>query len=399
MEKHRHWLEGVGGCAFCQSMYKKRLLNVSAFWYTQLENNRKMSDKERCYPNMKIHTTTFGNNNEQLISITNANQLTLELSNHGARMVNLVLSLENERRNIILGFDSATEYDEKDSYIGASIGRIAGRIKDATFTLDGVPYHLEKNDGENNLHGGVNSFDRQIWDFEILEEEAQVQVVFSIDSPHLANGFPGNLQQKITYTLTDSNQIQIDYWAETDQKTVYNPTNHTYFNLNPSIDQEIGNHRLYLDASHFGVLSKDLLPTGELRGVIGTPFDFTAIEGAAIAQGLSSDYEQNQLVDGYDHPFLFKESGLEQLKGRLVSEDKKVQVDLYTDRPAVVVYTTNLLESPVKMRDTYQVKHGGITLETQGLPDAMNQTGFGSVELTPEKAFESTTIFTITWEK
>ncbi|MHC5269845.1 aldose epimerase family protein [Enterococcus sp. LJL98] len=346
---------------------------------------------------MKIHTRTFGKNNEQLISITNENQLTLELSNHGARMVNIFIPLQQERRNIILGFDSALEYDEKDSYIGASIGRIAGRIKDATFTLDGVEYQLEKNDGENNLHGGMNSFDRQIWDFEILEEEEQVKVVFSIDSHHLENGFPGNLEQKITYTLTNSNQIKIDYWAATDQKTVYNPTNHTYFNLNTSIDQEIGNHRLYLDASHFGVLAKDLLPTGELRDVTGTPFDFTVTEGAVIQQGFMSDYEQNELVDGYDHPFVFNQSELEQLKGRLVSEDKKVQVILYTDRPAVVIYTANMLEKPVEMRDTYQVKHGGITLETQELPDAMNQTGFGSVELIPERPFESTTIFEIKW--
>lgn len=344
---------------------------------------------------MKINVTDFGSNNEKLISLINTNQLTLDLSNHGARMVNLIAPLKNERRNLILGFDSAQEYAEKDSYIGASIGRVAGRIKDANFTLDDIEYQLEKNDGENNLHGGFNSFDCKIWDYEIVEGQEAVSVVFKIASPHLENGFPGNLEQKITYTLTNMNQIKINYFATTDQKTVYNPTNHTYFNLNSSIDQEIGNHRLYLDADHFGVLAEELLPTGELRKSFGTPFDFNQEGGNLISQGLTSDYEQNKLVDGYDHPFLFNPRTLDTLKGRLSASDGSVHVNLYTDRPAVVAYTTNMLKASVPMRNSHQVKHGGITLETQALPDAINQEGFGSIVLEVEEPFVSTTIFEI----
>lgn len=344
---------------------------------------------------MKIDVAVFGNNGEKLISLTNKKGVTLGISNHGARIVDLITDLGEEQRNIVLGFESAAEYDEIDSYLGASIGRVAGRITGGKFTLDGKEFQLEKNDGDNNLHGGFNSFDRKIWDYEIVEGEEQATVIFSIDSPDMENGFPGNLQQKISYTLTADNQVKIDYWAHTDARTLYNPTNHVYFNLNSQLTETIDNHRLYLDSDFFGSLTEDVLPTGEKVAVVGTPFDFNHAEGRLLEQGFVSDYQQNRLVNGYDHPFVFNESSADAIKGTLYSPDGKIKINLYTDQPSVVVYTTNQLNQPVPMRGSSQVQHGGITLETQGLPDAINHEGFGNIILDPAKDFESTTIFEV----
>lgn len=344
---------------------------------------------------MKTEVVTFGNNGEKLISLTNKNGLTLGVSNHGARIVDLIVDFGEEKRNIALGFDSAAEYDDIDSYLGATIGRVAGRISDAKFTLDGKDFQLEKNDGSNNLHGGFNSFDRKVWDYEVVEAEDQATVVFSIDSPHMENGFPGNLKQKISYTLTANNQVKIDYWAQTDERTLYNPTNHVYFNLNKTITEPVDNHRLYLNCDFYGSLTDAVLPTGEKVAVAGTPFDFNHPEGRLLEQGFISDYQQNKLVNGYDHPFLFNESSDDTIKGTLYAPDEKIKVNLYTDQPSVVVYTTNQLSGPVPMRGLTQVQHGGVTLETQGLPDAINHEGFGNIILDPAKDFESTTIFEI----
>ncbi|MEG0294405.1 aldose epimerase family protein [Enterococcus sp.] len=342
---------------------------------------------------MKMDVAAFGEKGEKLISLTNKNNVTLGLSNHGARIVNLIADFGTEQRNLVLGFESAKEYDEIDSYLGASIGRVAGRISGAKFELDGKEFQLEKNDGENNLHGGVNSFDRKIWDYEMIEGDEQASVVFSIDSPHMENGFPGNLKQKITYTLTDSNQVKIDYWAQTDERTLYNPTNHVYFNLNPKITETVANHRLYLDSDFFGSLTEDVLPTGEKVASAGTSFDFNDKEGRLLADGFTSDYAQNKLVNGFDHPFVFNDSPFESIKGTLFGPDGKVKINLYTDQPSVVVYTTNQLNAPVSMRGSTQVQHGGITLETQGLPDAINHEGFGNIILDPASDYQSTTIF------
>lgn len=338
---------------------------------------------------MKMDVAEFGKNGEKLISLTNKNGLTLGLSNYGARIVNLIVPVGEEKRNIALGFDSVEGYQTIDSYIGATIGRVAGRISGATFELDGKVFELEKNNGDNNLHGGSNSFDQKIWAYEMIDET----VIFSIDSPSMENGFPGNLQQKISYTLTETNQVKIDYWAHTDERTLYNPTNHVYFNLNKTLAETIGNHRLYLDSDSFGSLSEAVLPTGEKVAVAGTPFDFNHPEGRLVEQGLTSAYEQNSLVNGFDHPFILNEGPLDQVKGTLSSAEGEIKINLYTDRPSVVVYTTNQLDAPVPMRGAFQVPHGGITLETQGLPDAINQEGFGDIVLDPAKDFESTTIF------
>lgn len=344
---------------------------------------------------MEIKTSSFGKNGAQLFSLINDQGLILEVSNYGARVVNLFVPEKKGKRNLILGFDSAEEYAEKDSYIGATIGRVAGRISQGQFTLDQKSYQLPKNDGENHLHGGYESFDRQLWQAEIFENTEAVSVEFSLESPALENDYPGNVTIKVRHTLTNANQWQIDYSGVTDQVTLFNPTNHVYFNLNTETNQEIGNHRLTLAAEEFIVLTDELIPTGEKRPVKDTPFDFTDPSGTVIQRGFDSQDEQTTLVDGYDHAFLLPVG--ETVKGQLTNSDGSIAVKLYTDAPSVVVYTSNAVVTPIPMRTSQQVYHGGITFETQGLPDAINHPDFGQIVLHPTEEFKSRTTFEIVW--
>lgn len=344
---------------------------------------------------MRVKKLSFGQNGAYLYSIENDQGTVLEFSDYGARIVNLFVNMNGKKRNIVLGFESAEEYALKDSYIGATIGRVAGRISDATFHLDGEIYSLSKNDGTNCLHGGENSMDRRIWQTVIEEHEKRVTLHFSIISPDGDNGFPGTLEMTVSHTFTNDNQWIIEYQAITDKTTLFNPTNHVYFNLNQQTTDEIGNHFLSITADKFGVLTDDLLPTGELRDVTGTPFDFRNPAGTQINLGLNSNYEQNVLVNGYDHPFIFSEKIQNRFQVVLENSQRNIKIELSTDAPAVVIYTSNMVTYPIEMRDSFQVKHGGVTLETQILPDAVNQDGFGSTILKPTDVFKSSTTFKI----
>lgn len=340
---------------------------------------------------MKVTTTEFGQG-AQLFSLENNRGTILELSDFGARIVNFYLRVNNQQRNLILGFDSAEEYEQKDSYIGATIGRVAGRLSGSSYLVDGQHYHLTHNDGENCLHGGQKSVDSRIWHSRIDQGADRVTVHFSLLSQEGDNGFPGNLEMTVSHTLTNDDEWLIDYQGETDATTLFNPTNHVYFNLNQRITKGIGSHLLSIDADKYAILTETLIPTGELRAVDDTPFDFREL--VPINQGLSSEYQQNKLVDGYDHPFLLNnnEVGPQVV---LMDSQKQLKLEMRTDAPAVVVYTSNMIEEPVVMGDSLQVKHGGVTLETQQLPDAINHQRFGSIVLKPSEIFRSKTCFKV----
>lgn len=343
---------------------------------------------------MNVKTRKFGKE-ASLYTLENDRGTVLELSDFGARIVNFYLNVNNQRRNLVLGFDSAEEYAEKDSYIGATIGRVAGRLSGSSYTLEGQRYPLFHNEGKNCLHGGAKSIDSRMWQTRIAEQEDQITLHFSLLSKDGDNGFPGNLDMTVSHTLTNDDQWIIDYWAKTDATTLVNPTNHVYFNLNQERTEGIGNHLLSLDADQYGVLTDTLIPTGELRQVEGTPFDFK--QAVAINQGLRSDYEQNRLVDGYDHPFLLNKASGPQVT--LMDSQRLLKLEMTTNAPAVVVYTSNMIDEPVRMKDSFQVKHGGVTLETQQLPDGINHPHFGSIVLQPNEIFESQTLFRVSLVK
>ena len=342
---------------------------------------------------MKITKKTFGTNGAMLYTIDNEEGLSMSVTNYGARIVDLILQKNGKKQNLILGYQSADEYATKDPYIGATIGRVAGRIAKGQFVINEKQYTVSKNEESNCLHGGPQSFEARLWETFISESEDYISVKFQLISYDGDNGFPGELEAAVTHTLTTAGEWRIDYEGTVDQPSVYNPTNHVYFNLNPKLTEEIGNHYLMVKADKFAVLNDQLLPTGELRSVKGTPFDFNQHEGRQLSQGFNSEYEQNKLVNGFDHPFLLKDE--EGPKIKVTSADREITLEIDTTAPAVVIYTTNMLEKPVEMRDSFQVQHGGVTFETQLLPDAINHQGFGNIELEPNHPFTSTTVFKI----
>ncbi|WYJ99999.1 galactose mutarotase [Enterococcus sp. 7F3_DIV0205] len=342
---------------------------------------------------LKISNQKFGEN-AILYSLTNDNGLTMNVTNLGARIVDLIVPVNGEKRNIVLGFDTAEEYLSKDMYFGATIGRVAGRIKDGSFSIDNHKYQLPVSpENGHTLHGGPESFEAKIWKAEIEEKSNQVSVIFSYMSPDGEHGFPGELKARVIYSLTNENEWIVDYQAETDQPTLYNPTNHVYFNLTGDVTQSVGEHELFVDADRFAVVDSDTTVTGELRSVDETPFDFK--ESKSMNQVFETRSEQNNLVNGLDHPFILNRTGFDQPQAIITAPKKDLSVEMYTDRPAVVIFTAQFGEMGPEVRGEKLVNHGGLTLETQVSPGAVEFDGFGDIILYPETIYQSRTIYKI----
>ncbi|MBC1456841.1 aldose epimerase family protein [Listeria newyorkensis] len=294
--------------------------------------------------------------------------------------------------NVSLGFATLDEYLAHSPYFGALVGRVAGRIGDARFELDGKTYQLEKNEGENILHGGPDNFSKRMWDAERLETADEIGVVFSLTSPDGDNGFPGNLDVRVTYTLNNANEWRIKYEAKSDAATVFNPTNHVYFNLTGDVEKLVLDQELQMRSSRFVALDAASIPTGELVDVTGTVFDFR--EPRALRDGATSEHPQNVIIkNGYDHAFVLEHEAGEP-DARLVDPDSGRVVEMRTDCDSVVVYTGNQLSGKFAIDGVAVPKYAGVTMETQGLPDSMNHEGFGSAVIQKDELFESETVFT-----
>ncbi|MBC1433840.1 galactose mutarotase [Listeria rocourtiae] len=295
--------------------------------------------------------------------------------------------------NVSLGFGTLDEYLVHSPYFGALVGRVAGRIGDARFEMDGKTYQLAKNEGANILHGGPNNFSKQIWNSETLETEDAIGVVFSLTSPDGENGFPGNLDVRVTYTLNNANEWRIKYEAKSDAKTVFNPTNHVYFNLTGDVAQTILGQELEMCSSRFVALREDSIPTGELVDVTGTPFDFRM--SRVLRDGATSEHPQNVIVkNGYDHAFVLDHDETGMPDARLVDQNSGRVVEMRTDCESVVIYSGNQLTGNFAIDGVVAPKYAGVTMETQGLPDSMNHEGFGSAVIQEDELFQSETVFT-----
>lgn len=345
---------------------------------------------------MKVTKKLFGADGATLFVIENDHGLILEVTNFGARIVRfLVPTKTGELVNIVLGFDDEESYRQYDTYFGATIGRVAGRLAKGQYQGQAGVQHFDQNEGPNTLHGGANSFEVKRWETEIIEKPSEVTVIFSYRSPDGENGFKGNLKAKVAYTFNNQDEWRLDYEAETDQETLYNPTNHAYFNLSGSLSQPIDAHLLYVAADRYGVIDEESLPTGELRAVTGTAFDFTDESGRFLHDGFSQSDQQIALVSGYDHPFALSAPSIETCQARLTNEASGITLEMRTDSPAVVIYTTNIGEKEFPMFGETVSHHSGITLETQVLPDAINHQGFGTIKLEAGETFKATTVFSI----
>jgi aldose 1-epimerase len=312
------------------------------------------------------------------------------IATYGGIVVSLTVPDKTGRRaDIVLGHDSIQAYFKNDPYFGAIVGRYANRIGNASFSLGGKQYKLAANDGPNHLHGGIKGFDKAVWKARQVGESALELTYFSKDGEE---GYPGNLRVTVVYAVT-ARELRIDYTATSDRDTVVNFTNHSYFNLAGQGEGDVLGHQLQLTASRFTPVDKGLIPTGELRPVEGTPFDFR--KPAAVGARIESTYEQMKLGGGYDHNFVLDSGGGTLAKAAEVYEPKSGRVlEVWTTEPGMQLYTGNFLDGSIagKGGKVYRRRYG-LCLETQHFPDSPNKPSFPAVTLKSGQTFRSTTAF------
>jgi aldose 1-epimerase len=326
-----------------------------------------------------------------LYVLTNAKGMTTKVTNYGAILTELdVPDRDGKFADVVLGFDDLKGYLGTHPYFGATVGRVANRIAKGKFTLKGKTYHLAVNNGPNALHGGKKGFDKVVWKAEPLRAADGAAVKFTYRSPDGEEGYPGNLTASVTYTLTDDNELKIDYRAMTDQATPVNLTNHSYFTLAGPASGDVLGHEVMLAADRYTPVDDTLIPTGEIKSVKGTPLDFTQSTriGARIAQ-VKGD------PGGYDHNFVLKKEGKELALAARVYEPRTGRVlEMFTTEPGVQFYTGNFLDGSIRGKGgVVYKKHQGFCLEAQHFPDSVNHASFPSVILEPGKTYTQTTVY------
>jgi aldose 1-epimerase len=328
----------------------------------------------------------------KLYTLTNKNGMTAKIMDYGATVVELTAPDRNGQfADVVLGFDRLEDYLKPNPYFGVIVGRYANRIGGAKFTLDGMEYDLAKNDGENHLHGGVKGFDKVMWNSELVDTPHGKSLKLTYTSPDGEEHYPGDLQVTVNYILTDDNGLRIDYEATTDKRTIVNLTNHSYFNLAGSGD--ILDHVVMINADKFTPTDKGLIPTGELRDVEGTPFDFR--EPTAIGLRINDENDQLAFAGGYDHNWVLnKEDEKLSLAAEVYEPTTGRVLEVYTTEPGIQFYTGNFLDGSLTGKNGVVYKHRtGFCLETQHFPDSPNKPKFPSVVLSPGEKYMQTTIY------
>jgi aldose 1-epimerase len=291
--------------------------------------------------------------------------------------------------DVVNGFENLEPYLKNPAYFGALIGRYGNRIAHGEFKLDGITYHVPKNDGENSLHGGTEGFNKKLW----MASQHGNALDLTYVSKDGEEGYPGTLTAKVTYSLTDDNGLRIDYTATTDKSTVLNLTNHTYFNLAGQGEGDILGHELTIEADRFTPVDAGLIPTGELKPVEGTPFDFR--KATAIGARINDNDEQLTRGKGYDHNFVLNRKGGSLELAVRVRDPKTGRVmEVLTDQPGVQFYTGNFLDGSLKGKGgkTYP-KRCAFCLETQHFPDSPNHPDFPTTELKPGQEYKTSTVY------
>ncbi|MGD8897985.1 MAG: aldose epimerase family protein, partial [Acidobacteriota bacterium] len=346
-----------------------------------------------------VETEPFGETPEgipvELHTLTNAHGLEVRAMTYGGVILSLkVPDRDGNLGDVVLGYDTLEGYLEVSPYFGAIIGRYGNRIANARFTLDGEDYSLAANDGPNALHGGVKGFDKVIWRAEPFKSDEGVGVVFAYTSPDGEEGYPGTLEARVTYTLTDANELVFSYHAITDEATPVNLTQHTYFNLAGDGSGDILGHELMLNASRYTPVDSTLIPTGEIVAVAGTPFDFTT--STAIGAHIDAEDEQIGFGGGYDHNYVLDRGDGEEmtLAARVYEPTTGRVMEVTTSEPGVQFYSGNFLDGTItgKGGHVYE-QRSGFCLETQHYPDSPNQPDFPSTVLRPGEQYRSRTVY------
>ncbi len=331
----------------------------------------------------------------RLYTLTNNNGMRADITNYGGIVVRLIVpDRSGTFEDVVLGFDDLEGYLKGHPYFGAIVGRYGNRIAGGRFTLDGKTYTLARNNPPNEpvnaLHGGLKGFDKVVWD---VEESGRTQLKLHYRSADGEEGYPGNLDVHVTYTLTHDNELKIDYLAMTDKPTPVNLTNHSYFNLAGQGKGDILGHELMIDADRYTPVDKTLIPTGVLAPVEGTPFDFR--KPVTIGARINADHEQIRFGGGYDHNYVLNRrgKGLERLI-RVYEPGSGRIMEVSTTEPGVQFYTGNFLDGTLTGKQGRVYKHRyGFCLETQHFPDSPNHPDFPSTILPPGEAYRTTTVY------
>jgi len=338
----------------------------------------------------QLFGTTKEGRDVYLYTLENKNGMKAEMIDYGAILVRLfVPDKDGKSADVTLGYDRLEDYYTNGSFFGGTIAPNANRIAGATFSIDGTQYNLDVNDGPNNLHSHFEiGGHKRVWETEAGEQS----IKFILDLKDGEMGFPGNKKISITYTLTDDNELRLDYYGSTDKKTILNPTNHAYFNLGGHDSGKILDHVLWMKASRYTPVIQGAIPTGEIAPVAGTPLDFT--KEKRIGDEIEADFEQLKLVSGYDHNFAVDDwNGELQLIASVFEPESGRKMEVYSDLPGLQFYAGNCIATTTGKEGVVYKERDGLCLETDYFPNAVNEAGFASPVYGPGKDYTSTTIY------
>lgn len=322
---------------------------------------------------MKYFGKTNDNKDIYLYTIKNNNGMSATLTNYGAILVSLFVPDKDDHQiDVVLGYDKLENYFINDAHFGATIGRNANRIKDGKFILNNIEYKLEQNENNNNLHSSTNGYDKRVWDASVKDNSIE----FIYHSPDMDQGFPGNLDISVTYSLTEQNELVIDYKGISDKDTVINLTNHSYFNL--SGENNILDHQVWINSNSFTIIDDELIPTGEIKKTENTPMDFTIQK--KIGKDIEKNYDQLVMAGGYDHNWVLNKKENEfALVSTLYNENNGILMEVFTDLPGLQMYTGNFIDGSLLGKNGIKYeKRSGVCFETQYFPNSINTNSFKS---------------------
>jgi len=330
----------------------------------------------------------------RLFTLTNANGMEVRAISYGAILVSVkVPDRQGRIGDVVVGHDNLDGYLTKSRFFGAVVGRYGNRIANGRFVLDGQDYQLTQNNGRNHLHGGARGFDKLVWNGNAVQDTRGPSVLFSLTSPDGDEGYPGTLVTRVAYTVTDQNELVVEYGATTDKPTIVNLTQHSYFNLAGEGSGTILDHLLTLNADRFTPVNDTLIPTGELAAVEGTPFDFRM--AMPIGARIDVDHPQIRIGGGYDHNFVLSRNGGGLAHAVHVADPRTGRtIDVSTTEPGLQFYTSNKLDDSFVGKDGHVYgSRSAFCLETQHFPDSPNHANFPSSVVRPGQAYQSSTVF------
>ncbi|HSG67873.1 MAG TPA: aldose epimerase family protein [Bacteroidales bacterium] len=362
---------------------------ISTLMVGCMQENKENKEKTNESEPMKITRETFGivdASEVYLFTMSNNSGMTVKVTNYGGIVTSILTpGRDGTTADVVLGFDDLQSYLDGHPYFGSIVGRYGNRIAKGKFTIDGTEYSLATNNGPNHLHGGIKGFDKVVWEAKTKSYPDSAMVVLKYNSPDMEEGYPGNLKIRIAYILTNENELKIRYQAKTDKATPVNLTHHSYFNLGGSQDNALG-HILTIAADKYVAVDENLIPTGELKAVAGTPMDFTSPH--SIGERI------DEVEGGYDHTYVLNNKGSmlkvadawDQASGRFM--------EVFTTEPGIQFYSGNFLDGSLTGKGgIIYNKHHGFCLETQHFPDSPNHPEFPNTILQPGEEYGYTTIY------